>query len=244
MIIMSRLTRVELKLFLREPSAVAFTVGLPAGLLVAFGSIPSMREPSERFGGLSFIDIWMPSLILITLVVLALQALPMTLGTYRERGILRRMSTTPVHPAMVLAAQLVVYVLAAVASIGLLIAIGRLAFGVPVPRHLPGFVAAAVLGTAALFAIGLVIAAVGSTGRAAGGIGMLVFQVAMFVGGVYVPRFLLPDFLARVGEFMPPGVGALQDAWTGTGPQPLPLVVMAVIALAAGTVAARIFRWE
>jgi ABC-2 type transport system permease protein len=154
------------------------------------------------------------------------------------------MRTTPVHPAMVLAAQLVVYVLAAVASVGLLIAIGRLAFGTPVPRHLPGFAAASVLGTAALFALGLVIAAVGSTGRAAGGIGMLVYQVAMFVGGVYVPRFLLPDFLARIGDFMPPGVGALQDAWTGTGPQPSHLAVMALIAAAAGTVAARIFRWE
>jgi ABC-2 type transport system permease protein len=244
MIIMSRLAWVELKLFLREPSAVAFTVGMPAGLLMAFGSIPSMRAPNERFGGLSFIDVWMPSLTLITLVVLALQALPITLGTYRERGILRRMSTTPMHPGMVLAAQLVVYVLAAVVSIGLLIAIGRVAFGVPVPRHLTGFVAASVLGAAALFALGLVIAAVGSTGRAAGGIGMLVFQITMFTGGVYVPRFLLPDLLARIGEFLPPGVGALQDAWTGTGPQPLHLAVMAVIAVAAGTVAARIFRWE
>lgn len=244
MTVVSQLTRVELKLFLREPSTVAYTLGLPTVLLVAFGSIPAMREPNERFGGLSFIDIWMPSLIVITLVVLALQALPITLGTYREKGILRRMSTTPVHPAMVLAAQLVVYVLAAVASVGLLIAIGRLAYGVPVPQHLPGFVAASVLGMAALFALGLVVAAVGSTGRAAGGIGMLVHQAAMFVGGVYVPRFLLPDFLARVGEFMPPGVAALQDAWTGTGPQPLHLAIMAVIAIAAGTVAARIFRWE
>lgn len=244
MTIMSELTRVELKLFLREPAAVAFTIGLPTGLLLAFGSIRSMREPSEQFGGLSFIDIWMPSLILITLAVLALQALPMTLGTYREKGILRRMRTTPVHPARVLAAQMVVYLLAAVASIGLLIAIGRLAFGVPLPQHVAGFAAASVLGSAALFAVGLVIAAVGSTGRAAGGIGMLVFQATLFVGGVYVPRFLLPDFLARVGQFMPPGVETLQAAWTGTGPQPLHLAVMALIAMTAGTLAARMFRWE
>jgi ABC-2 type transport system permease protein len=36
----------------------------------------------------------------------------------------------------------------------------------------------------------------------------------------------------------------MQDAWTGTGPRPLHLAVMAVIAIAAGTVAARAFRWE
>lgn len=73
---------------------------------------------------------------------------------------------------------------------------------------------------------------------------MPLFLLTMFLGGVYLPRFLLPDFLVRVGDYTPPGVQALLDAWTGTAPQPLHLVTMAVVALVAGTVAARLFRWE
>lgn len=241
---LSKLTLMELKLFLREPTALAFTIGLPTILLVAFGSIPVMREPSEDFGGLSFIDVWVPSLVVITLVILALQALPVTLATYREKGVLRRMGTTPVHPAMVLAAQLIVYALAAVAGIGTLIGVGRLAFGVPVPQNLLGFVAAFVFGMSALFALGLVVAAVARTGRVATGLGMVLFFAAMFLGGVYLPRFLLPDVLVRLGAFMPPGVEALQDAWTGTGPQALHLAVMAAITAVAGLAAAKVFRWE
>jgi ABC-2 type transport system permease protein len=61
---------------------------------------------------------------------------------------------------------------------------------------------------------------------------------------VFLPRTLLPDLLVTIGTYTPPGVQALQDAWTGAGPQPLQLVIMAAVAGVAGLVAARIFRWE
>ena len=73
---------------------------------------------------------------------------------------------------------------------------------------------------------------------------MPLFLVTMFFGGVYLPRFLLPDVVARIGDYTPPGVQALLDAWTGTSPQPLHLAIMAVIAVAAGVGAAKLFRWE
>lgn len=69
-------------------------------------------------------------------------------------------------------------------------------------------------------------------------------MVVMFFGGVYLPRFLLPEFLARIGDYTPPGVQALLDAWTGTPPQPLHLAIMAVVALGAGAAAAKLFRWK
>jgi len=66
----------------------------------------------------------------------------------------------------------------------------------------------------------------------------------MFLGGVYVPRVALPDALIRIGEFTPPGVQGLQDAWLGSGPQLAPLVAMAVLTLVGGALAVRAFRWE
>ena len=45
----------------------------------------------------------------------------------------------------------------------------------------------------------------------------------MFLGGVYLPRVYLPDILMRIGDFTPPGVQGLQDAWLGTAPQLAPL---------------------
>jgi ABC-2 type transport system permease protein len=50
--------------------------------------------------------------------------------------------------------------------------------------------------------------------------------------------------LVRIGEFPPPGVQALQDAWVGNGPQLAPLGAMAILTVVGGALAARAFRWE
>jgi ABC-2 type transport system permease protein len=70
------------------------------------------------------------------------------------------------------------------------------------------------------------------------------FFVVMFLGGVYLPRVYLPDVLIRIGDFTPPGVQGLQDAWLGNMPQLLPLAGMAIITVVLGAIAVRSFRWE
>jgi ABC-2 type transport system permease protein len=100
------------------------------------------------------------------------------------------------------------------------------------------------LGLSSVFALGLLIAAVAPGARTGSALSMLVYFLTMFLGGAYLPRVFLPGFLARIGEYAPPGVQALLDAWMGPGPQPLQLAVLALIALAASAAAARWFRWE
>ena len=80
------------------------------------GSIPAFREADPDFGGLRPVDAYVPVSVLLGLIVGGLQAMPQTLTGYRERGILRRMSTTPVRPAALLSAQMLLYGGAALAS--------------------------------------------------------------------------------------------------------------------------------
>jgi ABC-2 type transport system permease protein len=241
---LKKLTIVEARLLRRDLGTSLAAVVLPTLLLVILGAIPALRRPDNTFGGQRFIDVFCPSLVVITIAVLGLNGLPIRLATYRENGVLRRMSTTPVHPANLLAAQLLVNLAALVVSVAVLIAVGSLGFDVPVPRHPLGFVAAFGLGAAALFSVGLLVAAIAPTARAGAGMAVPLYLLAMFFGGVYLPRFLLPDLLVRIGDYTPPGVQAMQDAWIGAGPNPLQLGVMAVTAAAVGTVAAKVFRWE
>ena len=60
-----------------------------------------------------------------------------------------------------------------------------------------------------LFALGLLVAAVAPTTGAATAIVLPMFFAVMFLGGVYLPRWLLPDVLVRIGDFTPPGVQGL-----------------------------------
>ena len=241
---MLALIRTEAKLLFREPVSWLAAVALPSVILLIFGSIFSDGVADPGLGGLRFIDVFVPSLVVITVGTLGIQTLPVRLATYREKGVLRRLSTTPAHPMRLLTAQLVTYLATAVVALVLLVVVARVAFDVPLPHDVVGYVAAVMLGTSSLFVVGLVLAAVAPSARTATAVAIPLFFVVMFLGGVYVPRAALPEVLVRIGEFTPPGVQGLQDAWVGNGPQLAPLVAMAVLTVVGGVLAARTFRWE
>lgn len=137
--------KAELRLFLREPFSLFWIVAFPTVLLVLLGLIPSFREPSADLGGSRVIDLYVPVNVLLAMIMAGIQALPPVLSGYRERGILRRMSTTPVRPGSLLAAQIVLHFAAALVSALLVIAVGRLAFGVALPGQIPGHLLAALV---------------------------------------------------------------------------------------------------
>ncbi|MEU4805844.1 ABC transporter permease [Actinosynnema sp. NPDC023587] len=241
---MTKIISTEWKLFLREPTMVVFAVFFPTALLLVLGALPALRTPDPNFGGLRFIDAYVSTLVVMALAFLGLNRLPAAIASYREKGVLRRFSTTPVHPARLLVAQVAVNLMAGVLSIGLLMVVGKAVFDIDLPHSPLGFLAASLLGMLSLSALGLLVAAWAPSAASAGGWATVVFMLVMFFGGAYLPRFLMPDLLVRIGEHLPPGVGALQDAWLGTAPSAVHLAILAVTALVAGTVAAKSFRWE
>lgn len=238
------LARTEARLYLREPVAVGLAVVLPSVVLAGLGAVPALHQPDPMFGGVRFTDYFAPSLLAISIALLGLQTLPVGLVTYRERGVLRLLSTTPLRPSAVLLVQLMINLATVAVGTALMVTVAVLVLDAPFPRHPFGFAVTFLLGTAAVFAIGLVVAARTPRARLAAGIGALLFVLTQFFAGVYLPRFLLPEVIVRIGEFVPPGIGAFHDAWLGNGPEPVQLVAMAVIALVATGVAVRFFRWD
>jgi ABC-2 type transport system permease protein len=242
----ARLTGSELRLYLREPMVVFFSVLFPSVLVVILGSIPDFRVASADTGGYRVIDLYVQIAVALVLAILGLQFTPAVLATYREKGILRRLATTPVGPAKMLSAQLVVSLLSATVSAGLVLAIGKIAFDVALPRQFGYFLIAFLLSAAGVFAIGLFVAAVAPSGKAANAIGTLLFFPSMFFAGLWTPREVLPGIIQRIGDFTPLGAGerALHDAATGAWPHTLSLVVLAGYLVVFGGAAARLFRWE
>lgn len=68
------------------------------------------------FGGLRFTEYFAPSLLAISIAMLGLQTPPTGLATYREKGILRRLSATPMPPSAMLLVQLLINLGTAVAG--------------------------------------------------------------------------------------------------------------------------------
>ncbi|MBO1752143.1 ABC transporter permease [Actinotalea sp. BY-33] len=250
---LTRLTIAEVRLFLRDPVSVFLGVLFPAALLLGLGAIPALREPADEFGGVPFVEAWAPAALALGLGIIALQQIPVVVATYRERGVLRRMSTTPVHPSAMLAAQLLVALGAAVVAGALVVASAWLVLDVPLPQRPLEFVASFVVGFGALLALGTLIAAVAPSLRLATGLATFTYVVAMFAGGVFLPQFLMPDALVRVSAYVPPGVQALLESWSGVAaaggtaagpPLMLQVGIMALLAVVVGGAAATLFRWE
>ncbi len=241
-----QLTRVELKLFLRERVGPVWGVGFPIILLVIFGAIPSFKKVLDGSGGLTVLDSYLPVLVVMSLGLLGFVSLPLTLVSYRERGILRRLGTTPAGPVRVLGAQLIVNFGMAVVTPVVLLAVARLAYGVPLPRQFGGWIITALFASAVVLAMGLFVAAVGSTARAAAAIGNVLFYPMMFFSGLWLPIPAMPEALRHVSHAFPLGAAweAFQQSVLGHWPPVLALGTMAAWAVAFGVVAARFFRWE
>lgn len=244
---MNKMLLTEAKLFLRDPAGPIFAVMLPVVLLLALGQIPGYREAVPELGGERIVDTQLPGMMAILAVVtMALTVLPSTLVTYRESGVLRRMSTTPVSPVRLLVAQVANNLAVAIVATVLLIGLGYLVLGSVPPRSPLAFAGVFVLGTASMLGLGLLIAAVAPNAKVAPGIGSLLMFPLLFMAGMWIPRELMPDLVRRIGDFLPmaPFADALRDTWAGHAPQPLHLAVMAVTVLVTGGLAARFFRWE
>ncbi|MFE7129541.1 ABC transporter permease [Streptomyces sp. NPDC057638] len=248
------MVKVETRLFLRDSATVVFGVLFPAGLLLGLGSIPALRQSSPETGGLRSIDVWAPTALVFGMVMIAVQHVPAVIATYRERGVLRRLSTTPAHPRSVLLAQMMVAFASVVVSAALMVFVAWAVLDIAPPERPLEFVVAFVVGYAALLGLGMISAATARTSSAANQIGTLLFVALMFFGGAFLPRVLMPDVLRETGEFIPPGLQALTSAWSAeagevtatAGGQPFwpQIAIMAAIAVTASVIAAKLFRWE
>jgi ABC-2 type transport system permease protein len=244
---LTKLTVTESKLFVREPVGAFFAIAFPAVLIAVLGSaMPGFTKPSEDMGGLRPIDVYLPITLALAIATVSMVTLLGVLASYRERGVLRRLSTTPVSPAALLGAQLIVNVGALLLGSVLALGVAAVLFHVAPPGNIGGAIVAFALGSAAMCAVAMLVAAVAPSARASSGIGSLVYFPMMFAAGVWTPGPTMADGVRRVADFTPLGAAsqALQDSWAGAWPRPLHLVVMAGLTALFGAVAAKTFRWE
>ncbi len=239
------LVKVQGRLMLREPISIVFGVFLPVFLLLIFGLIPAFGKPIAGTTFTTF-EIYIPILMVTVLIFIGLLGLPIPVVRDRELGWLRRISTTPVSPAKLLAAQVTINLVLAAVGFIILGAGSVLLFAVRITFEIPGFILSLVFATAAMFSLGLLVAALAPSQGAATGMTLGLLYPLLFFAGIYVPIQVLPSAFQTIAEFTPVGaaVKALDSSMTGAFPSPIPLIVMAAYAVFFGLIAIRYFRWE
>ena len=182
---------------MREPIGLAFSLLLPLAIVLAFGLSASAAEPDPELGGLIALDTILPSLALaLSFAMLAIFMLPGFMADYRARGILRRLSTTPVHPAQAARRPGGVQGVIALISIPLVLGLA-VALGMNLPEQPLAVIGVALLGGAALFAVGTLVSAVAPDAKIGYAYSAAFFFPSLFFAGIWLPKEQMPDWLSR-----------------------------------------------
>lgn len=240
-----KLTWTELKLGLREPLAAFFTLVMPVMLLVVFGGVFG-NEPLPFLAGYGQVDLSVPGYFGMIIGTIGMISLPITLASYRQNGILRRLQATPLRPAAVLWAQVAVNVLMAALGMILLVVVGRLLYDLRPPQVSLALVPAIALDAFSFFAVGFTMAGVMPTPRSAQAVGMAIFFPMLFLSGAAMPRQIMPEAVQRIAELLPLThvVILLEDLWLAGSWNLVSLAVVVGLLLVGLVVSRYTFRWE
>ena len=242
-----KLTVNEMKLYLREPTATFFTLAFPLMILFLFGSIYG-NEPAPYFGGRGSVDISVPGYVAMIIGTVGLLSITIQIASYREKGVLRRYRATPLRPATLLGAEVLVNFVMTLLGTLLLIGAAVVVYDLQFEGHALSVFGAFVLATLSFFAAGFMIAGLASTARVAQVVGMVIFYPMLFLSGASIPLQELPETVRNVSRFLPLThvVTLLQGLWFGAGwDEHLTEVTVLVGMLVVGVFfSAKTFRWE
>lgn len=133
---------------------------------------------------------------------------------FRERrsGAMRRLRAAPVGRAPIVISKLVPFYVVNLIQIVIMFAIARLAFGLDL-----GFVPAVAMVSAALALVatglGIALAGVARSETQGTGLAVIVVLTTSALGGVMVPRFIMPEAMQQIGNITPQAwaIQAYQD---------------------------------
>ncbi|PRX96041.1 ABC transporter permease [Allonocardiopsis opalescens] len=238
------LIQCEAKMVARDTAGLIVPIGLPLLILVTSATAAGDQVVA---GGRTALDLFvLPLVLTMVIATIGIINMPSFLAYYRRSGILRRLSVTPASPVMVLVAQVVVSVLQAALGIAAALAVAGLLFGANPPAALGRALGVFALAMAAMYALGMMVAAVAPTPNSAVAIGLVLFFALGAVGGMFGGRQALPEPVAEFGGWLPFGaaVDALSAAWAGAAVEPAQLLSLGATVVVGAAVAGLLFRWE
>lgn len=242
--------RYDQKQFWREPAAVFFTVVMPLLFLFLFVSIFGNDTAEVDGRPIKASTYYVPGIVTLAVVSATIVNLAITFTILREKGLLKRVRSTPLPPWVYLAGRVLTATVITVLMVVLVTALGRIVYGVSVPsRTMPGLALTVLVGTAACCALGFAMTAIIPSENAAPAVTNAIMLPLYFFSGVFIPDSSLPEWMRSFASIFPVRhlfqsfLSAFDPGTTGAGIAWDHLGMLLAWGLFGAVVAARAFRW-
>ena len=235
------MTRVRMRLALRNRAFIFFSVVMPLAFLFVYASLFGRGDPK-------MVSYLLPSVLALT-VMGSFWGLSVQLVLFREQGILRRFRLAPIGPATMLLSSIVSNYILTLPTLVVVLGMARWVWHVPSFGNLWGVFLFLTLGIVTFASFGLIVASVTNTIQETQVINNAIWFLFLFFSGATFPLVFFPEWLQRLSVFLPAThlVVGLQYTFIGStstwtvGPELIALVAGAVMAL---YVSVKLFRWE
>lgn len=246
----------EAKVWLRDSSI--FWVAFPTLiLLLNLVMAPDLREIAEGYGfesvqgnpvyGSAVVLLFLPAFIAMGMGMTTLAILPVTFGGFREKGIFKLFSASPMRPQALFASHAIINVAASLAGTVLLVAVTAALFPIAMPHNVAIALVGFLLGMAALLAVGSLISAVVPKANVGTLVGNIAFFAFMFTSGAMGGTAAPGELMYYVARSQPMGAAAqiIQYGWVGGEAFPwIQMVVLAAWTVVCAPLAVKLFKWR
>ncbi|WP_287048238.1 ABC transporter permease [Treponema sp.] len=174
--------------------------------------------------------------------------LPLVISDYRAKHILKRWQVTPVSPSLVLAVEVSMYALYALASLVSLFIAAFCFFGFKMKGSFALFLAGYFLVMLTMFSIGMMAGGVSKNPKTAGIIASLLYFPMLIFSGATLPYEIMPATLQKISDILPltQGIKILKNSVLGLAPGNViaPVIVMILITTVCSAITVKFFKWE
>ena len=237
----------EMKLSLRGMDMLIFAILMPIATMVIIGLIYG-NQPAFEGAAYSFVAQSFGAISAIAICAGGVMGLPLVVADDREKKILKRYRVTPSTPVLLLAVQMSVYAIYAVASMLLVLLTASLFFGFRIGGNLLPDLGAFLLVMLSMFSIGTFVGGVSRDSKVAGILASVLYFPMLVLSGTTIPYEIMPEPLRIAADLMPltQGIKLLKVASLGLPLENvwLPILVMVVLLVVMTGLSLRFFRWE
>lgn len=240
------LAKVEGKLALRSVDGVLFGMGMPLGVLLLTTMIAGNQQAGDA--SYTFLDSSFSSLLVVGICATAFMGIPLTICDYRDKKILKHFFVTPASPGHLIATQVVIAMVTAILSAGLIVFVSTIFLGYRMQGSWGLLIASYFLVMIAMYSLGLLIASLCKNMKIANVVCSLVYFPMLFLSGAVIPFELFPSGMQKAANVLPltQGVQLLKSVSLNqpVGNPQFVLILLLAITITGFGLAVKFFRWE